>query len=242
MELWGMTDKGAVRNQNQDVYRTLYDEEKHLGVMVVCDGMGGAKAGNVASRLAADHFMESLMKHIAADIDELSLAMEDAVTDANDALFRKSLSDLSCSGMGTTLVAAAVTDGGTVVVNVGDSRAYLIRNAHIEQITKDHSVVEDMVRRGDITREEAKSHPNKNLITRALGTGETVTADVFRPELKAGDILLLCSDGLSNTVEDSELRDLSCSGNDIRAACEKLKSLSLQRGAPDNITVALMRV
>jgi protein phosphatase len=125
-----------------------------------------------------------------------------------------------------------VTDGGTAVINVGDSRAYLIRGGSIEQITRDHSVVEDMVRRGEITREEARGHPNKNLITRALGTGESVEADVFRPELKRGDYLLLCSDGLSNTVEDSELCSISRRGPDIRTACEKLLELSLSRGAP----------
>lgn len=242
MELWGITDKGKVRRQNQDVYRTLYDEERHLGVVVVCDGMGGAKAGNIASRLAADSFMESLMSHIAADIDELSLGMLDAVADANEILFEKSISDPSCSGMGTTLVAAVVTDGGSVVINVGDSRAYHIRGDRIAQITADHSVVEDMVRRGEITRQEAKGHPNKNLITRALGTSETVEADLFRPELEKGDILLLCSDGLSNTAEDSELCAAAHTGPNIRAACAKLLELSLSRGAPDNITVALMKI
>jgi protein phosphatase len=243
MELWGTTDSGKVRRQNQDVFKVLYDKDKDVAVLVVCDGMGGARAGNVASALAADAFMHYMGKYIedVGTQSDVAMKMADAVLSANKAVYDKSIMDSECEGMGTTLAAAISTDDGEVIVNVGDSRVYHATLGGIKQITKDHSVVEDMITRGDLSRADAHRHPQKNLITRALGTCEDEEPDVFFLNLKQGEYILLCSDGLSNVVLDSEiLFELQHSSN-VRGSCERLVELALSRGAPDNVTAVLFK-
>jgi len=243
MEFWGITDSGKVRRQNQDVFKVLYDEEKNVAVLVVCDGMGGANAGNVASALAADSFMHYMGKYIE-DIGgpgDVAMKMADAVIAANRAVYEESLRHGEFAGMGTTLTAAISTAAGEVVVNIGDSRAYHVTLGGITQVTKDHSVVEDMIIRGDLTRAEARRHPNKHLITRAVGASPDEEPDVFFLEMSEGEYILLCSDGLSNVVLDSEiLFTLQCCGS-VRECCEKLVSVALSRGAPDNVTAVIFR-
>jgi protein phosphatase len=242
MEIWGNTDVGVVRRQNQDAFATMLDEDRRIAVFIVCDGMGGAQAGNIASSMAADSFMESVKRSVDNGAGGDAAAMlSAAVASANTAVYDKSAGDESCAGMGTTLVAAAVTRDGCTVVNIGDSRAYKITGDAIYQVTKDHSVVEEMIDRGDITRMEAKEHPKKNLITRALGTNADEPPDIFRPELNEGDFLLLCSDGLSNIVEEREMFYEIAYSRDIRESCERLIALALSRGAPDNVTAVLFK-
>jgi len=243
MELWGKTDNGKVRKQNQDVFKILYDEDKNVAVLVVCDGMGGARAGNVASSLAAETFMHYIGKYIE-DIGaprDIALKIADAVLAANRAVYSKSVSDEIYYGMGTTLTAAISTGGGEVVANIGDSRVYHITPGGITQVTKDHSVVEDMITRGDLTRAEARRHPNKHLITRALGSISDERPDVFILNLESGEHILLCSDGLSNVVMDNEILQELQSGLSVRECCEKLVEKALARGAPDNVTAVLFR-
>jgi len=243
MELWGTTNSGKVRRQNQDVFKVLFDEERNVAVLVVCDGMGGARAGNIASALAAEAFMHQMGKYVE-DLEvhsDVAMKMADAVLAANKAVYEKSLRDDEYAGMGTTLAAAISTAEGEVVVNIGDSRVYHVTTSGIIQITKDHSVVEDMVLRGDLTRSEARWHPNKNLITRALGTSIDEEPDVFFLNLNQGEYILLCSDGLSNVVLDSEiLFELQRSGT-VRECCEKLVEMALSRGAPDNVTAVIFK-
>ena len=243
MELWGITDSGKVRRQNQDVFKVLYDEDRDVAVLVVCDGMGGARSGNVASALAAEAFMRYMGKYIE-DIGEksdIALTMSDAVLAANRAVYSKSMQDEEFAGMGTTLTAAISTADGEVVVNVGDSRVYHVTPNSITQITKDHSVVEEMIDRGDLTRSEAYRHPNKNLITRALGTSDQEAPDVFFLNLESGEHILLCSDGLSNVVLDSEMLFELQRGKSVRESCEQLVEMALSRGAPDNVTVVILK-
>ena len=243
MELWGMTDSGKIRRHNQDVFKVLFDEDREVAVLVVCDGMGGAKAGNVASALAAESFMHYMGKYIE-DIGEqsdIAMKMADAVLAANKAVYEKSIQDEEFNGMGTTLTAAISTSDGEVVVNIGDSRVYHVTLLGIKQITKDHSVVEDMIMRGDLTRAEARRHPNKHLITRALGTYHDEEPDVFFLNLEQGDFILLCSDGLSNVVLDSEILFELQRDRTVRECCEKLVEMALSRGAPDNVTAVLYR-
>ena len=243
MELWGTTNSGKVRRQNQDVFKILYDEIKDIAVLVVCDGMGGAKAGNIASALAAESFMHNMgiyIENIGAQSD-IAMKMADAVLAANKAVYEKSVRDDEYSGMGTTLTAAISTSDGEVVVNIGDSRVYHITKNGITQITKDHSVVEDMISRGDLTRAEARRHPNKHLITRALGTSTDEEPDVFFLKLDWGEHILLCSDGLSNVVLDSEILFELQRGVNVRECCERLVELALSRGAPDNVTAVIFR-
>jgi protein phosphatase len=243
MEFWGVTDSGKIRRQNQDIFKVLYDEDKGIAVMAVCDGMGGAKAGNVASALAAEVFMHYMGRYVE-DIglqSDVAMKMADAVLAANKAVYEKGARDDEYAGMGTTLAAAISTRDGEVVINVGDSRVYRVTPKTIAQVTKDHSVVEDMIARGDLTRAQARKHPKKNLITRALGTSSDEEPDVFFLKLDPGDYLLLCSDGLSNVVKDREiLNELKRSGS-VRESCERLLETALARGAPDNVTVVLFK-
>ncbi|MEG1857589.1 MAG: Stp1/IreP family PP2C-type Ser/Thr phosphatase [Pseudoflavonifractor sp.] len=240
---WGVTDKGAVRSQNQDSYYVDVPTEK-LAVAVVCDGMGGAKAGNVASTLAVDTFVETLRTHgesfgPMADPDAVLM---DAAELANGAVFYRAGIDSDCLGMGTTMVAVLLDGNIAHILNIGDSRAYLVTGDGISKLTRDHSVVEDLVERGEITAEEARLHPRKNLITRALGAEERLRADLYQQELKANDGLLLCSDGLSNVVTDQEILYEILHGGEAEGCCTRLLQIAMSRGAPDNVTVVLLRV
>jgi len=246
MELWGITDSGKVRKHNQDVFQTLSNDDKNIAVLVVCDGMGGANAGDIASELAADAFTD-LMKNKIDEIgdkytqDDIASIMVDAVQEANKVVFIKSQEKEEFSGMGTTLTAAVSTGDGEVVVNVGDSRLYHVTKRRITQITRDHSVVEDMIERGEITRNEARRHSSRNLITRALGTGMYEPPDVFYLKMKPDEAIILCSDGLTEVVLDSEIQTELQRGATVRESCETLVDMALDRGAPDNVTVVILR-
>jgi len=243
MESWGVTDSGKVRKHNQDVYKMLLDEDNGAAILVVCDGMGGANAGNVASELAANVFTDHVTEHIGdyKNLRGIARTMKDAVLAANTAVFDKSLYDAEFTGMGTTLTAAVSTNDGEVVASIGDSRLYHVASGGIFQITKDHSVVEDMVDRGEISRSEARKHPRKNLITRAIGTSIYDPPDIFYLNLSSGDFILLCSDGLSNVVMDNEILQEIQRGNTVRESCEALVDMALTRGAPDNVTAVIFK-
>lgn len=243
MNAWAITDKGIVRKENQDTYYTYCDDLSGKALLLVCDGMGGANAGSVASRVAAEIFVDTVKDRLFADqMDELPAdLMREGFRAANRGVFDMSNETPEYSGMGTTLVGAALLGDQTVVVNAGDSRAYLISNYTIQQITRDHSVVEDMVRRGDITREDSLHHPHKNLITRALGTAHHVACDVFFPTVNENDCLLLCSDGLSNIVSEQEMLYEVMHNESLEDACCKLFNIAMMRGAPDNVTIVLLR-
>jgi len=246
MELWGITDSGKVRKHNQDVFQTFSRDDKNIAVLVVCDGMGGANAGNIASELAANVFMKYIKEDIESISENFSRAdiatmMTNAVLSANTEVYEKSFEDEEYSGMGTTLTAAVSTTHGEVVANVGDSRLYHVSDDNITQITRDHSVVEDMIERGEITRTEARKHPSRNLITRALGTGVYEPPDIFFLEMKSDDLIILCSDGLTNVVFDSEIKTELERGATVRESCEVLVDKALSRGAPDNVTVVILK-
>lgn len=245
MVYFGITDRGLVRKTNQDVYLCEDIKLMDAALLIVCDGMGGAKGGNIASAMAATVFRDSLIKNLNLFGDKTSLAeqMKLSVEAANAAVYNRSCSDAECRGMGTTLVAAVATKEGAVIVNVGDSRAYIVSRVDgIKQITYDHSVVQDMITRGDITKEDAKTHPNRNLITRAIGTSPDVLTDTFYVPFKEGDRLLLCSDGLSNVVDDNKLCYESMRSDDLAECCEGLVKAAIVSGAPDNITATLFRI
>ena len=220
MKLWGITHRGAVRQQNQDAY-AVRELEDGRGLAVVCDGMGGARAGNVASSMAVELFMRKLEEQ-GQPGDDPQKWLKTAAAHANDGVFQKAVDDPDCTGMGTTLVAALAGNGKAVLLNEGDSRAY-----HIT--------------RGELTREQARNHPHKNLITRALGAEPVLLADCFEQDVAPGDYLLLCSDGLSNVVTDQEILYEVIHGGEDEACCQRLLDVALHRGAPDNVTVVLMR-
>ena len=242
MRVWGITDVGAVRSQNQDAYyHTAFDQPYPFAL--VCDGMGGAKAGNVASVMAVESFVDTVSPALTGPIPpDIEPLLIQAVDRANELICYRSEMDPDCEGMGTTLVAAVIEPEVIRLVNVGDSRAYLVSGEGISQVTRDHSVVEDMVERGEITQEQARSHPRKNLITRALGAEDTVQADLYALERVEGQFLLLCSDGLSNVVTDQELLFELIHGGPPEDACQRLLNLALSRGAPDNVTAVLIQL
>jgi len=224
----------------------MIDETKGVAVLLVCDGIGGANAGNLASKLAAEVFIDHIQKSIDEHDDissqrDISAMMTYAVLVANTAVFNKSVEDEEFSGMGTTLTAAVSAKCGEVVANVGDSRLYYITKSEITQITKDHSIVEDMIDNGEITRNEARRHPNRNLITRALGNRIYEPPDIFLLNLSSGEYLLLCSDGLSDVVLDSEILFELQHSKSVRKSCKNLMDMALKRGAPDNVTVAILK-
>ena len=237
---WGLTDKGAVRTQNQDGFYLDVPSER-LAVGVVCDGMGGARAGNIASLVAVETFVDAL-KAAPQGEEQPAAVLSRAAEAANAAVFHRAATDPDCRGMGTTMVAVLVVEGTAYLLNIGDSRAYHINADGIARLTRDHSVVEDMVARGDITPEQARTHPRKNLITRALGSEEHIRADLYEKELQPGDFLLLCSDGLSNIVTDQELLYEVLHGGEPADCCRRLLDITMARGAPDNVTAVLFQI
>lgn len=241
IHVWGVTDKGAVRTQNQDCFY-LREIDGDLVTVMVCDGMGGHRAGNIASQLAvnvASAYLESLTPEELAEVPNEHLVR--GANLANEAVYRKAEQDSDCAGMGTTMVSTIVIGDKAYILNVGDSRAYHIGEDGIVKISRDHSVVEDMVYRGDITPEEARLHPQKNLITRALGGDIKVEPDLYERELKAGEFLLLCTDGLSNILTDQELLYEVLHGGAPESCCQRMLDLALSRGASDNVTVVLIQ-
>ena len=242
MNIWGITDVGAVRHQNQDSYHIeLLAEDMALGI--VCDGMGGAKAGNVASQLAVETFLQTAKAQPPEQWrNEPEALLHFAAEQANGAVHFRANVDADCRGMGTTMVAALVVGDRAYILNIGDSRCYLVRPEGITKVTRDHSVVEDLVFRGQITPEQARQHPQKNLITRALGAESRLRADLFRQPMEHGDALLLCSDGLSNMVSDQELLYEVLHGGPAEDCCRRLLDIALSRGAPDNVTAVLLQM
>ena len=240
MNIWSMTDTGLVRKENQDAYavKTAFGHT----ICVVCDGMGGAAGGQLASRIAVDTFSAEMEKRLSQETkpDRLREVSVVAVALANRAVREAARTSEEYHSMGTTLVSAVSFDGGVVIANVGDSRAYHINKERIHQVTRDHSLVEHMVERGDITAEEARRHPNRNLITRALGPDVDPECDCYTCQLLPGDFLLLCTDGLVNTVTDEEIMREVLHG-DTNTCMERLLAISKSRGASDNITVVLAK-
>ena len=243
MKVWGITDIGLVRKDNQDAYAMEEDAQSGHTICVVCDGMGGTAGGQMASRIAVSTFTSELKKVLTSEMtpEQLREASSYAVSLANRAIREEASKSEENRSMGTTLVSAVSCQDGVVVCNVGDSRAYHITPDGIIRITKDHSLVESMVDRGDITEEEARRHPNKNLITRALGPDETAVCDGYITPMKPGDYLLLCTDGLIDTVTDQEMLFEVIHGESPETCLERLMTIAKQHGAPDNVTAVLMR-
>lgn len=239
MRIFSKTDKGRVRSDNQDAYFAGRISDNAV-FAVVCDGMGGANAGNVASENAVRHISEYIIRSYrdGMDITELEKTVRNAVKSANIELFDMSASEQSLSGMGTTAVIALIKDGEAVIANVGDSRIYLV-NENIKQLTRDHSVVQSLIESGKIAPEDAKYHPRKNVITRAIGAEGSVTADSSVIRLNRGDSLLLCTDGLSNYLDDNEILGVF-KNTDISAVPEALVEKANLNGGGDNITVVTL--
>ena len=243
MNVFGLSDVGLSREQNEDICLYELKDEGAQAIFVVCDGMGGAKSGNVASDIAANVFVEQLRQQMRPKMSAryMESILRSAVEFANYDTYRKANSADEFQGMGTTLVGGFANGERVMLANVGDSRAYLYSPDEIRRITRDHSLVEELVQRGEITEEQAREHPRRNLITRALGTSRKVTADFYPLTLEPGQKLLLCSDGLTTMVRDEELFEI-LKEEDSRLCCERLISAANANGGHDNITVLILTV
>ena len=241
MTVIGKTDIGVVRNTNQDSFlcEKLTDE---IAYAVVCDGMGGANGGEVASEVAAKEIFGALKSGIRKDMTERSaeLLFKTAIYNANKAVFNRSQTDKALLGMGTTAVAAIATDNCFYYAHVGDSRIYLAENGKLRHLTKDHSVVQSLVENGQLTEEEALLYPNRNIITRAIGVREEVEIDFNTCRRENDDILLLCTDGLTNFVDDDSIYKI-ITENDPCDALTLLINAANENGGKDNITAVIIK-
>lgn len=239
MKAYGLTDRGCVRSENQDRFRIV--EGEGYALAVVCDGMGGAKAGSVAAELAVESFTSYLHRcMLEKEPIESGIMLRESASYANIRVYDKSRESEEYEGMGCTLVAALVRDRSVTLINIGDSRCYHFSRRGLRRLTVDHSLVEEMVRAGEISREEARNHPQKNVITQAVGLEYRLHGDIFYPEIKPGEVLLLCSDGLSNMLDKKCMEAVLYDEPDIEKAAEKLMELALKAGASDNVTVLLL--
>ena len=243
MKVWGVTDIGLVRRQNQDAYGMDSIDETGQVICVVCDGMGGPAGGDIASRIAVAAFLQSVKDNLRPGMapEQIREVCAYAAGVANTAIRQEVAVRAEYRGMGTTLVAAVSYDGGVVVSNVGDSRAYLIQPGGIRRVSKDHSLVERLVDLGDITEAEARTHPKRNYITRALGPEESTLCDGFIVPMETGDFILLCTDGLVETVTDQEMYDEVRAATDMDQCLQRLLEISKRNGAADNVTAVLMQ-
>ena len=237
MKVFSMTDTGIRRMMNQDY---CFSSDSAIGnlpnLYIVSDGMGGHKAGDYASRRTVERVVASALRNTANNPVEI---LKDAIKRANEILVLESRNDDDKRGMGTTIVAATIADGRMYVANVGDSRLYII-NQGIRQVTMDHSYVEEMVRRGQLAREEARNHSEKHVITKAVGADWNVEPDFFEVELKKEDVVLLCSDGLTNMVTDERICEVVCELKEPKKIVKQLVEEANFNGGSDNITVIVI--
>lgn len=239
MRVFGQSDIGTVRSENQDSYSICSLRSGLLAV--VCDGMGGAAAGSLASRLTCENFCRVARASLeASDGKKAAQSLSDAADIANRAVFDRSILDPACDGMGSTLVALYASDDGVFVLNVGDSSAYRIHNGRLQKLTHDHSYVQELLDSGKITEEQALHHPKRNVITRVIGGDRFVRSDVFESEAEDGDLFLLCSDGLTNAVAADQILSICQSGDDAQKIGANLVSAALDAGARDNVTVVVV--
>ena len=238
MKTYSITDTGILREMNQDYFFASDEPVGNLpNLYIVADGMGGHKAGDYASRYTTQRIVASVSRSPG---EEPVTILKEAITTANKLLISESAEDETKRGMGTTLVAATIIDGHLYVANVGDSRLYIIDQEKIRQITRDHSLVAEMVRIGEVGEAEAREHPDKNIITRAIGAGEHVEADFFEVELKEGDHVLICTDGLTNMVEDADIQKTILLNASIEERAGHLVKAANDNGGKDNITVMII--
>ncbi len=245
MRSFGVTDKGKVRSENQDSYIVENCDKRKCVVAVICDGMGGAKAGDLASQLSSKAFVSRIFETLIAPrffIGNQEKLLRESCDDANGVVYEYSCFDADYNGMGTTLVGGIISRRKAYLVNVGDSRAYHLSKNEIKQVSVDHSYVEELVAMGAITKEEARNHPKKNIITRAIGIDKSVEADYYEVSLRKGEAILLCSDGLSNMVTDDEILAAYKFENSPEDVCRELMTMALDRGARDNVSVVLVKI
>lgn len=238
MRFYGKTDIGRRREMNQDMYSVHTFNEKQ-GFGLVCDGMGGQSAGNVASDMACSIITDKIRKTVETGVAyQPPAVLEAALREANYTVYKRSMVEPECRGMGTTAVVVFVCGDTAYCAHVGDSRIYLLHEGRLSQVTRDHSLVQELVEKGEITPEEMRTHPGRNMITRAVGVALTVETDLLEITVLPGDKLLLCSDGLTNMVPDSRIAEILMQ-NDGEQACGLLIKEANKAGGLDNITAVV---
>ncbi len=239
MKAFSITDIGERRRVNQDyVFCSEAAVGKLPNLFVVADGMGGHNAGDYASRYCVEFFRQKVEE---SELESPVALIETAIRETNEALRNKANEQSELEGMGTTLVTATIFDKEMYVANVGDSRLYVI-GKEMKQVTEDHSLVEAMVKTGELDRSEARVHPNKNIITRAMGAGIDVEPDFFEVNLEEGDTVLICSDGLTNMLEDETIERIIKENDDLEEAAETLVKCANENGGKDNIAIIIIKV
>jgi len=239
---------GKVRKNNEDycMGEILQTEDDCIGVFALADGMGGHNKGEVASKIAVESIIDFLKENISQSggikMDYLDDIIKQGYNYANKKIYTKALEDNSCKGMGTTLVVAVIYQNDVIIANVGDSRGYLLKGDSFRKITKDHSVVEELVNAHLITEEEARFHPRRNQITRAMGAEEIIIVDIFREKVEKNDILLLATDGLTGCVEDESIKNIIKQDKDIKEICRDLINEANNNSGKDNISVILSKI
>lgn len=241
MEFSFISDCGLKRESNEDYgYAKVFSYNNNdIGIFIVADGMGGHSKGEVASKMAVDIIKDKINEKLSTDIADhfdIRLILQEAFYSTNAAVYSKSIEEPELRGMGTTLIAAVIYNNDLFVGNIGDSRAYVLKGNKLSQITEDNSYVQELVKSGAIKPEEAKNHPKKNIITRAVGTDEYVKTDIYNQTLNEGDWLVLCSDGLTNMLEDNAIENILISSHDAKDCCGRLVSAANAGGGTDNIT------
>ena len=240
LKAFSLTDVGRKRQLNEDYVCARTEKVGNLSnFFIVADGMGGHKAGDRASKETVEMMLEKISTLKETDP---KVILQEALNVANRKVFLDASASEDLEGMGTTVVAATILDGKLLAMNVGDSRLYLISDGEIRQITMDHSLVEEMVRKGILAKEKARNHPKKNIITRAVGVAPTVEPDFFEVDLKAGDRILMCSDGLSNMLEDEELQKIVDSVGTLEDKAKLLVDAANVNGGKDNVSVILIEI
>ncbi|MEG0133288.1 MAG: Stp1/IreP family PP2C-type Ser/Thr phosphatase [Clostridium sp.] len=229
------TDVGNKRTFNEDAVG--YYENDDFGIYIVADGMGGHNAGEIASNLAKDIIIDYVIQH--KDEESQEDILNDAILNANRKIYREGLINEECNGMGTTITGAFIKGNRLVIMNVGDSRTYILRNRELIKVTKDHSLVQELLDNGTITKEEAKEHPNRNVITRAVGTNPVVKVDYYVLDIRDVSKVLICSDGLTNEVNEEEILEV-LRGNS-NEQCLQLINMSKENGGRDNISVIILK-
>ena len=243
VKCFGKSVAGMQRENNEDSIYVGGDNKEVKNIFIVADGMGGHNAGEVASRLAIDKFIEYISPHFKNGIDSETVldVLLEGVVYANRVIYNEAVSDESRNGMGTTFTCACLNNGKMYAVHVGDSRIYILTDGSLKQVSNDHSFVMEMVRQGKLTPQEAANSPKRNIITRAVGSEEKIDVDTIIKELKYGDVVLICSDGLSTMVNDREIEEIMNKHSDAEKTIEALIEKANKNGGKDNISAIIIR-
>lgn len=235
-----MTDKGRVRSRNEDNGGVFLNHGGNR-LAIVADGMGGHRAGDVASEMTTTQLKDVWeTTHTITTAEQAESWLRNQILTVNNLLFEHAKSNVECDGMGTTIVAAVCTDGFATVAHIGDSRCYILNDSGFQQLTDDHSLVNELLRSGRISKEEAEHHPRKNVLLRSLGMEENMGMDIKTIMFEEGDVLLICSDGLSNKVSNKEMEKILSSEDELEQQASKLINLANEYGGEDNISLAIV--